>query len=42
MTITPFDRRISRHPRTWVAQCGSWCGLNCDYCYPRTGSSTTA
>lgn len=33
MTITRFDRRISRRPRTWVAQCGSWCGLNCDYCY---------
>lgn len=33
MTITRFDQRISRRPRTWVAQCGSWCGLNCDYCY---------
>jgi uncharacterized protein len=33
MPITRFDRRISRNPRTWVAQCGSWCGLNCDYCY---------
>lgn len=33
MTSTRFFRRISRQPRTWVAQCGSWCGLNCDYCY---------
>ncbi|WP_042383101.1 cyclophane-forming radical SAM peptide maturase AmcB [Streptacidiphilus melanogenes] len=32
-TLPRFDRRISRRPRTWVAQCGSWCDLNCDYCY---------
>lgn len=33
MVASQFDRRISRRPQTWVLQCGTWCGLNCRYCY---------
>jgi len=33
MTRARYERRIAANPQMVVAQCGSWCGLRCTYCY---------